>query len=230
MASTACRVAGGSAGSSRTRRKVPGRACRRECADHPEHSRVGLQSRHVGLDLQRDRAHRQHPAFHAEDAAEFVEGGDRIGQHLGQACQHQVADRVSGQGAVAAESVLQDGRPQLSVRTVRCQGRQGHSQIAWRHDAEFVAQPARRTAVIGDRHHRGDVGGQPPRRGQRCVQAVPTAQGDDALAIRWAHSRPRSRCSTRTDSCSLSPSSCTKASAIATLRCLPPVQPIATVI
>ena len=56
-------------------------------------------------------------------------------------------------------------------------------------------------------------------------EAVAAPQGDDA-----AHSRPRSRCSTRTDSRGSDPSSCINASAIATLRCLPPVQPMAIVI
>ncbi|CKS72477.1 Uncharacterised protein [Mycobacterium tuberculosis] len=53
--------------------------------DQAEHARVGLQTGDIGLDLKRDRAHRQHPAFHPEDAPEFVKSRDRIGQHLGQA-------------------------------------------------------------------------------------------------------------------------------------------------
>lgn len=169
-------------------------------ADHPEHPRVAFQAGHVGLDLQGDRAHRQHPALDAQDAPELVEGGHRIGQHLRQASQHQIADRMPRQSAAATEPVLQDGRPQTPMWTVRSQGRQRHSQVAGRHHAEFAAQPARGSAVVGDRHHGGDVGGETPGRRQGRVQAVSAAQRDDAPVERLAHSRPRSRCSTRTDS------------------------------
>ena len=71
--------------------------------------------------------------------------------------------------AVAAEPVLQDGRPQLPIGTVGCQRRQRHSQIARWHHVQFAAQPAGRAAVIGDGHDGGDMGGQPAGRGQRCI-------------------------------------------------------------
>ena len=144
--------------------------------------------------LQRDRAHRQHPALDAEDAAQLVERRHRIGQHLVEPGQHQIADRMARQCAAAAEAVLDDRRPQPPVRTVGCQRRQRHSQITRRHHVQFAAQPARRAAVVGDGDHRGDVRGEPARRRQRGVEPVPAAEGDDPRA----HSRPRSRCSTRT--------------------------------
>ena len=96
IASTACRVAGGLPGSSRTRRTLPDRRRHRDLApDHPAHPRIGLQAGDVGLDLQRDRAHRQHPALEVEDAAQLVERGDRIGEHLVEPGEQQVADRVA---------------------------------------------------------------------------------------------------------------------------------------
>lgn len=104
---------------------------------------------------------------------------------------------MSGQRTTAAESVLQNSCPQASVRAIGCQRRQGHSQIARRHHIELAAQPARRATVIGDGHHGGNVGCQPAGRRQRRIQAVSAAQRDDAIG----HSRPRSRCSARTDSC-----------------------------
>lgn len=194
-------------------------------ADHPAHPRIAFQTGHVGFDLQRDRAHRQHPALDAENPAQLVERGHRIGQQLVEAGQHQVADGMPGQRATAAEPMLDDGRPQPAVRTVGCQGRQRHSQITRRNDVELAAQPAGGPAIVGDGDHRGDVVGEPAGRGQRRVQTMATAEGDDT-----SHSRPRSRCRTRTVKCSLPSSRPASASAMATLRCLPPVQPMATVI
>ncbi|AMD54823.1 hypothetical protein ATO49_13535 [Mycolicibacterium fortuitum subsp. fortuitum DSM 46621 = ATCC 6841 = JCM 6387] len=112
-------------------------------ADHPAHPRIGLQTRDIGLDLQGDRAHRQNAALHTQDAPQLVEGSHRVGQHLAEAGQHQIADRMPGQRAAAAEPVLDDGRPQPAVRAVRSQGRQCHSQVAWWHHIEFAPQPAR---------------------------------------------------------------------------------------
>ncbi|SLH51448.1 Uncharacterised protein [Mycobacteroides abscessus subsp. abscessus] len=76
--------------------------------------------------------------------------------------------------------------------------------------------------------------GQPPHRAECRVEAVSATEGDDRGAgFPLRHSRPRSRCTTRTtsaDSAEVSaPISSPSASAIATLRCLPPVQPTATV-
>ena len=226
IASTACRRCG------RTARQQPHPAHLADGGgngnlptDHPAHPRIGFQARDVGLDLQRDRAHRQHPTLDSQHAAQLVERGNGIGQHFVEPGKQQVADRMSGQSAAATEPVLDDRRPQLTVRGIGCQRRQRHSQIAWRHDVQLAAQPAGRAAVVGDRHHRGDVRREPSRRRQRGVQPVPSAEGDDARA----HSRPRSRCSTRTLNWSPPCNRSASASAIATLRCLPPVHPMATV-
>jgi uncharacterized protein len=72
-----------------------------------------------------------------------VDRGDRIGEHLVEPRQQQIPDGVPGQRTATAESVLDDGRPQPAVRTIRCQGRQRHSQITRRHDVELGTQPAR---------------------------------------------------------------------------------------
>ena len=194
-------------------------------ADHPAHPRIRFQARNIGLDPQSHRAHRQHPAMDAEDAAQLVERRHRIGQHLVETGQNQVADRVARQRAAATEPVLDDRRPQPAVRAVRCQRRQRHSQITRRHHIQLAAQPTRRSAVVGDRDHRGDVRGEPAGGRQRGVQPVPATERDDPCT----HSRPRSRCSTRTVSDAPPSSRAASASAIATLRCLPPVQPMATV-
>ncbi len=195
-------------------------------ADHPAHPRIGLQTRHIGLDLQGDGAHRQHPALHPQNASEFVECRDRIGKHLTEARQYQVADRMTGQCAAATEPVLNDRRPQSAVRAVRSQGRQRHSQVTGWHHVEFAAEPSGRTAVVGNRHHGRHMWAEPPGRRQGGVQPVPSTEGHDPRR----HSRPRSRCSTWTVSPSPPCNRSASASAIATLRCLPPVHPMATVI
>jgi CO/xanthine dehydrogenase Mo-binding subunit len=79
----------------------------------------------------------------AEDAAEFVEGRYRIGEHLVESGEQKVADRVARQCAAAAESVLNDRGPQSAVRAVRCQGRQRHPQITRRYDVNLGPQTAR---------------------------------------------------------------------------------------
>ena len=70
---------------------------------------------------------------------ELVERRDRIGQHLFEACEHQIADRMTRKCAVTAEAMLDDRCPQSPLRAVRCQRGQSHSQITRRQDIEFVA-------------------------------------------------------------------------------------------
>ncbi len=227
MASTAWWVAGGSPGDSRTRRTLPTvvaiatwpRITRniRGSDSRPDTSASMLSGiGHIG---------NTRPLM-LEDPAQLVERGDGVGQHLVESRQDEIADRVAGKCAAAAEAVLEDRRPQSAVRAVRCQSGQRHSQVARRHHIQLATKPARRTAVIGDRDHRGDVRSESAGSRQRGVEPMPTTEGDDARA----HSRPRSRCNTRTVRSWPPSKRSASASAIATLRCLPPVQPMATVI
>ena len=112
-------------------------------ANHPAHPRITLQPGDVGLDLQGERTHRQHPALDPQNSAEFVEGGHRIGEYLVEPGQHEITDRMAGQRPAAAEAVLDDGGPQPAVRAVGSQGGQRHSQIAGRHDVQLGTQPTR---------------------------------------------------------------------------------------
>ncbi len=100
--------------------------------------------------------------------------------------QHQIADGMSGQRTAPAEAVLDDGGPQPTVRTVRCQGRQRHSQITGGTMSSSLRSrpeepPSSATVTIAV-----DVRGQAPRRRQGGIQPVPTAQRDDA----HTHSAP----------------------------------------
>ena len=214
--------------------------------DDPTDPWIGFETGHIRFDLQRPGRHRKHPAVDVEKSAQFIEGRDRVAENLGQAREEQVADGMPCECAVSTKTMLQRACPQFVTRAFHrarfgvvasiverggCahQRDHRHPQIAGRDDVEFASEPAGRTTVVGNRHHRRDVRAEVPHRRQRRVQAVASTERDDA--VRAAHSRPRSRCITRT-SYRVEPASSPAAfnrdassSAIATLRCLPPVQP-----
>ncbi len=109
--------------------------------------------------VQRDRrtgrrhdlaAHRQDP-IHLADALLEVVALDRRHRR-----QQQVADRVAAQAGltVAREAVLQQlGHQRLRVG----QGGDAVADVAHRRDAELLAQPAGRPAIVGNRDHGRDV-------------------------------------------------------------------------
>ena len=143
-----------------------------------------------------DERHRQHPAAGAEQPGDPVEAVDVVLQQVPQGDDQQVAHRVAVHLPLGGEPVLQHPRPGLAPPVVAAQGGQRHPQVAGREHAELVAQPARGAAVVGDRDHRGQVGGHAAQGGQRRRQPVATAEGDDRGFRRPAHagySRPRSR-------------------------------------
>ena len=207
-----------------------------------ERAVAGPEAGDLGLDVERVTTHRQHPAAQPEQRGDLVERGDRVAEHLHQAGEQQVADRVPGERAGAAEAVLHELAPATSRVVVGGERGEGHPQVAgWEH-AELAAQPAGRPAVVGDRDDGGDVVGEPPQGGQGGVQPVAAAERDRRSHARprslrvhsrprslRVHSRPRSRCVTFTVTPSEPASLRAISSLMATLRCLPPVQPTATV-
>ena len=168
-----------------------------------------------------------------EQPAHPVERLDVVAEQLPQADDQQVADDVAAHLAVAGEAVLEHPRPGVAPLVVAAERRQRHPQVTRRQDAELAAQPARRAAVVGD----GDDGGevvddevvdQPAQRGERGVQAVAAAEGDDRLgAVTLTPARGPG--ATARAAYPLVASRRAISSVIATLRCLPPVQPIAIV-
>ena len=134
--------------------------------------------------------HRQHPAARPEQPGDPVEPVDVVVQQLPERDDQQVAHRVAVHLAVGLEPVLEHLGPGLSPPVVAAQGRQRHPQVTGREHAELLAQPSRRAAVVGDRDHRRQVGGQPPQRGQGRGQPVPATQRDDRRLGRPAHPRP----------------------------------------
>ena len=85
-----------------------------------------------GLELQRDRRHRQHPALRAEQLADQVEGLDGVAELFPQGDDQQVADRVPVQVALGLETVLDDPGPGLAPVVVTAQRGQGLAQVAGR--------------------------------------------------------------------------------------------------
>ena len=198
---------------------------------------VLLESLNVGFDLERDRRHRQHTATDSQQSRHLVECDDRIAEHLGQSGQDEIAHRMPGKCADTAEAMLNGPSPVDYLGFVRRESCQRHPEVSRRDDAEFGAQPARRTTVVGDRDHGGDVDRQASDGLERGEQSVPAAERDDGRPLgclpramcRFTHSRPRSRCTMLTEMSSSEPKRLARASDMATLRCLPPVHPTAIV-
>jgi len=111
---------------------------------------------------------------------------------------------------------------------------EGHPQVPGGQGAQLISQSAGRAAIIGHRHHRGEVVGEPPQRTETRRQPMATPEGYDpwsgsgSCIVAAHHSRPRSRWTTVT-SAAPSRSRDEISSAMTTLRCFPPVHPTAIV-
>ncbi len=187
----------------------------------------------LGHDVQRHRGHGQHPALGAQQAAHPFQALHGVAEQVPQGHDEQVAQGVPGQPAVAAEPVLHDPAPGDAPVVVAAQRGQGHPQVARGQHAVLAAQRPAGTAVVGHGHHRGQVAADPAQRRQGRGQPVPAAQRHHpgcraARLSRPGHSRPRSRWVTWM-SAPVSASFPARNSLMATLRCLPPVQPTASV-
>ena len=133
----------------------------------------------------------------------------------------EVAERVARELAVR-EAVLERRGPRSAVGRERDEAL---AQVAGRGDAEIAPQPARdppssatlTTAVID--------AGVPAHRLERDGEAVPTPERDDP-GFRGQTARSTSRWCTAVR-CPRRRSRSASCSAITTLRCRPPVQPIA---
>src|SRR5690625_1487785 len=185
----------------------------------------------VGVSFYGDRRHRDDPPFGAEQLTDEFQTGNGITEEFPQRDDEEVADGVAIERTGGREPVLEHLAPGDAPVRVGAQRGQGHPQIPRREHVEFLAKPPGGTAVIGNGDDRGDIGGDVPQRLQARGESVPAAEGDD---LQWAlvgtvhYSRPRSRWRV----CTVSPVPRSRraiASVIATERCLPPVQPTATV-
>ena len=196
---------------------------------------VGVGAPHPRGDVHRRGRHRQHPAVGAEQPAHPVERADVVAHQLPQRDDQQVADDVALHLAVAGEAVLDDLGPGAAPLVVAAQRGERHPQVARGQHAELAAQPARRAAVVGDRHDGGQVVD-----GEVVVEAAQRRQGGERGRARH-RGRPRparcprshvTPCRGRGGRCGRRSrrraSGAAIASVIATLRCLPPVQPTAT--
>ena len=200
-----------------------------------------VQPDDLGGDFQRYGRHGQHSAFGSEQFGDHVQPGNRIAETFPQPDDQEIADGMIIERPSAAESVLQNVGPGTAGLVIAAQRRERHSEVPRRQAVKFVAKPAGRSAVVSDRDDRGQVVGHPAQRRQRGGQSMPAAEGhhsrkcrtqragrDEARHFAGAHSRPRSRCRTVVGN-PVARSRRANSSAMAELRCLPPVQPMASV-
>src|SRR5690625_506193 len=189
------------------------------------------------LDVQRYRAHGQHAALCAEEPSNQVEPTDVVTEQLPQRHDQQVADGVVVQVASAFEPVLQHVGPRTPPFVVATQGRQRHPQVTRREYPELVPQACRRAPGVCAGRDGGEVRRAPAQRRETRGEPVPAPERDHRRKLARAyqratlersrsHSRPRSRWTVMTRMSSPRNRSA-NASDMATLRCFPPVQPIA---
>ena len=214
-----------------------------------------VSSLHLGHEVEGDRRHGQHPAVRAEQPAHPVQSLHRVAEQLPQRHDQHVAHRVPAELGLPGEAVLDDPAPGGAPGIVAAQRRERHPQVTGRQDTVLAAQPAAGAPVVGHGHDRAQLAGHPAQRRQRGEQAVAAAERRDLgvqrpdggnhahVSLAGAgragagraggsrasrHSRPRSRWTTWTAG-PLALSWPAISSATATLRCLPPVHPIASV-
>ena len=163
---------------------------------------------------------------------------DGVAEQLPQRDDQQVADARGRAGRPrSAKRCWTTLAPGLAPLVVAAQRRERHPQVTRRQHAELAAEPAARPAVVGDRHDGGQRVGHPPQRGQRRGQAVTATQRGDARAGRRPGPRdvparslaPQVAVHDERAEAGVGERGGQLASAIATLRCLPPVQPTAIV-
>ena len=145
-------------------------------------------------DLQGHGRHRQHPAVGIEQPPHELQPVDRFGVKVPQRDDQQVAEGMPTERPVTGEAVLQNITPLMPPITIGAQGRQRHPQVAGGQHAELLAQTPTGAAVVGHRDDGGDRLAHVTQRRQRGREPMPTAQRDNMWA---AHSRPRSRCTTK---------------------------------
>ena len=175
----------------------PGRAPVR-----PSLGSAGSSPTTVGLDVERHGGHRQHPAPGAEQPGR-PSRGRRPGRRAAPTGRRSAGCRPRGRPASPspANRCCSRSAPGAAPLVVAAQRGQRHPQVTRRQHAELGAQPAAGAAVVGDRHHRGELGrSTQPQRGQRRGQPVPAAERDTHARIAVTagrHSRPRSRWTVR---------------------------------
>jgi len=94
----------------------------------------------LGLDLERDRRHRQHAAPRPEQPAHPVQTLHRVFEQLPQRHDQQVADGVVVHRPAGREPVLEDVAPQAPPVRVVAERGEGHAQVARREDAHLLPE------------------------------------------------------------------------------------------
>ena len=103
------------------------------------HLGVVLGCVELGLENDRLDGGGEHPADRREEAARFVERGGEVAERLRQTDQHEVAERMTFEIALA-EAVLERVGPHALVAR---EGNQAAADVARRCHAEIASEPAR---------------------------------------------------------------------------------------
>ena len=97
---------------------------------------------------------RQDLTLDGQDLRRLAQGRLDIARDLRHRCDEEVAEGVAGKLALAFEAILEE---LLHQRLGIGQRDETVAQVARRDDAEVLAQPAGRAAIIGDRHDSRNV-------------------------------------------------------------------------
>jgi len=194
--------------------------CRRESRLASDLDRSPVDRLDISDELDRLQAVRKHASTCPEHVTETIESCHEVTCLVPERHEDEVAKRVPLDVARSAESVLEDPCPQALLR----ERSKSHPEIAGRGYAQMCAEPATGATVIAGADDGRGLNPDSTQGSQRDREAMASTQGDDG----GRHSRPRSRWTT-TDSIPCLVSLPATSSVNATLRCLPPVHPTATV-
>ena len=123
---------------------------------------------------------RQDLTLDGQDLRRLAQGRLDIARDLRHRCDEEVAEGVAGKLALAFEAILEE---LLHQRLGIGQRDETVAQVARRDDAEVLAQPAGRAAVIGDRHDSRDVRGRSLDAAQEHGEAVAAANDGDVRPL-----------------------------------------------
>ncbi len=174
-AAMACGRGRGAAGVSQTRR---GRRSAAVIVLSPADLVAALELRVQHHVVERGR---QHAAPYLEDLGGLLDGAFEVAGDLGQGGHEEVAEAVALEAAVVGEAVLEQA---AHDRLVVGQGHEAVAQVARRRHAHVAAQQPRAAAVVGHRHHGGEVAGVRLETAEKRGKTVAAAHGHDARAAR----------------------------------------------
>ncbi|MNI57933.1 hypothetical protein D3C73_1130210 [compost metagenome] len=213
---------------------------------------IGQLHARLALNGEGNAGHRQYLSAGTQQCSGPLQAGNGVPQKLPQCDDEQVAHGVVVQRAALRrtrfKAVLHDIAPGPAPVGVITQGAQGHPQVSGREDAVLIAETPGTAAVVRHCDDCRQLRGEQTQGRQRRREAMTAAQGHHGGALlllaagdalgrnKWQrarqnphYSRPRSRWVVVTVTRGYCARRFESSMATATERCLPPVQPTASV-